>query len=534
MGWSQLRTWLHSSRVQIGGSAVLDLLVRLPDDILAPLLSVTGGLVGSPVVGFGTTWLLFGVILYRLGPLAYGHLDVLPANQRGFRAIFALSAVTLGIGLQTAGRAAVLLAVLLPGTFAAGGILLAYLQCFHDWELKDPEGRAVTLLEFLTPGQDVAVEIKADFEYEGWLGRFGLLFFVLAVALILGLPVMVSALTVQVFLYAFPLFDFVVLGWTVSKRVLLRQPDRALWKRLVRSEFDFEMFLIKMNRNVSRSIQGAFMTLFILLGFLLSAGYLFLAVVAFPEVVELAVIGLDAVDAGVSIWAAVVLWNWCGVVVLLLTAGTYGLWAWTREFQRLPAFLDHWETREESEDRRHVVRPIGFVLFPVVCWILAFVIVTLDLASSSVSAALWPVTVGVSLGSVTLTHRRSHQSHSREYVWITAGLLVQITTLWLGANLEEVFTAVTTRESLLSVIFTPAAISLLVLVTAVVPHVERYERQYDDVRQYSFPAVLLVIGVLGTASLPFVPDRYRPIAIGFAALGLVAGPVIILVRYYDI
>jgi hypothetical protein len=160
--------------------------------------------------------------------------------------------------------------------------------------------------------------------------------------------------------------------------------------------------------------------------------------------------------------------------------------------------------------------------------------VTLDLTSSSIFAALWPVAVGLSLWAVRYTTGRSPQSYTSEQVWITAGLLLQMITLWLGASLEEVITAVTTRESLLSVVFVPTTTSLLTLIVATVPHIERYERQFDDVRQYSFVAVLLIVGILAAGSFPFVPDRYRPVAIGFATLGLILAPLILVVRYYDI
>jgi hypothetical protein len=83
----RVQRWLQFSRVLLGTSAVLDLVVRfssvaveimtrLPEDIFVPLLSVVGGMLGSSLVSFVTTWLLFAVVFYTVGHLAYSHLEI--------------------------------------------------------------------------------------------------------------------------------------------------------------------------------------------------------------------------------------------------------------------------------------------------------------------------------------------------------------------------------------------------------------------------------------------------------------------------
>jgi hypothetical protein len=40
-------------------------------DVLTPVVSLIGGTVGPPTVGFVTTWMLFSVAAYTFGPLPY-------------------------------------------------------------------------------------------------------------------------------------------------------------------------------------------------------------------------------------------------------------------------------------------------------------------------------------------------------------------------------------------------------------------------------------------------------------------------------
>lgn len=93
-------SWLRSSRSLLAGSALLDLVFRLPEDIITPGLSLASGLVGSPTVGFVTTWLMITVAFYTFAPLGYSHLDVLPRDTPGFRGIFAAGAIGLGLVIQ--------------------------------------------------------------------------------------------------------------------------------------------------------------------------------------------------------------------------------------------------------------------------------------------------------------------------------------------------------------------------------------------------------------------------------------------------
>lgn len=122
----------------------MDLAVKLPEDVFAPLVSITGGIFDSPLIGFITTWLMFAIALYKFGPLAYSRLDVLPQRKAGFRGIFAASAVVLGIGWQQTlnlnedYRLGVLLAVMLPGTIICGGLSVTYLVKYHGWDMRAP------------------------------------------------------------------------------------------------------------------------------------------------------------------------------------------------------------------------------------------------------------------------------------------------------------------------------------------------------------------------------------------------------------
>jgi hypothetical protein len=184
----RVQRWLQFSRVLLGTSAVLDLVVRfssvaveimtrLPEDIFVPLLSVVGGMLGSSLVSFVTTWLLFAVVFYTVGHLAYSHLEIVPKNEidTGFRIIFVMSTLMLGISFnqvlstQTIADEAILIAAVLPFTAGGGSLLLIYLVKYHGWEVLHHQGDAIKILKLIYPHQEEAVEqdIKTDLSYQG-------------------------------------------------------------------------------------------------------------------------------------------------------------------------------------------------------------------------------------------------------------------------------------------------------------------------------------------------------------------------------
>jgi hypothetical protein len=260
----QVRSWVGSARVSLGTSALADIVARFPADLLAPLLSISGGTLGSPAVGFVTTWVMFGVAFWTFGPYAYRHLadddsgSDLPRETLGFRAIFTISSVSFGVLLQRVASVGPAILLLVPGAFLSGALFLAYLVREHQWNLKAASGEAVALLDAFTPGQDAQAEIESDLAYEGLLGVFGLLFYLLAVMFILGLPTVLAAFAVQILVYAYPLPEIVFLGWAVSAAVAPRLSVGPSKNRILKFEFEFERVLLEMVEYATRSTQGFF------------------------------------------------------------------------------------------------------------------------------------------------------------------------------------------------------------------------------------------------------------------------------------
>lgn len=151
---------VRSPRVLLGTSAVADLLTQAPEEVFTPVVSLAGGLSGSPAVGFVTTWVMFSIALYTFSPLADSQSTNLPRQARGFRLLVTLSVVTMGIGIQRFSQGPALAVLVVSGAFVAGGLLSWYLRVIQGWRLTDPDGRAVETLASVFPQTEVIDEFK--------------------------------------------------------------------------------------------------------------------------------------------------------------------------------------------------------------------------------------------------------------------------------------------------------------------------------------------------------------------------------------
>ncbi|MFB6108315.1 MAG: hypothetical protein ABEJ82_05680 [Haloplanus sp.] len=527
MGMARARGWLRSTRVLLGATALTDLAVRVPTDVLAPLVSLTGGVLGSPAVGFVTTWVMFAVALYTFGPRAYDHFgEAFPRDRPGFRACFAAGAVGFGVGVHRfRGQSWALVAFALPTALSAGALLLGYLVRVHDWDLTDPEGRAVSVLELVSPHDDVAAEVESDLAYEGWRGRVSRATHYLSVALILGTPVALGGVVVEVLTYAFPVPDVAFLGWALSARVVPRVtvgPDRD---RVMDLEFDIERFLLDKMENATRSLEGLFATAFAVLGLLHAGAYLFLAVWAASRVA----VPLGATVGTLPVAAWLPVWNGVGVPTVLTSAGLLGLWVWIRELHRLPYFLDAWEGRDFAPDGDPLPRVSGFVGVPVAGWLLTAVYGAFgSVFVRRLYAVGWPLVVGLAVVAVRHTLARERRPPASQYRWMVGGLVVQATTLPLGANIGRLADATSTREAFASVLTVPVAYATLLLVVSLVPWVDRY----DD--RYRLVGFLFALGTLAAAGAAVLPADYRAFALALVGVGWGFGVLLALVRYYDL
>lgn len=530
--WTALRR--PSPRALLGASAVADFMIRLPEEILAPLLSITGGLVGGPTIGFVTTWLMFGIAFYIFGPLALAHLEQLPTDDKMFVSLFSTFSVIVGILIHRFDSLEYIIGFAVSGSFASGILLLGYLVWRHDWKLDDPSGSAVGLLELFTPKQNASSEIASDFRYQGFLGLFARVTFISSIGMLLGMTVFCAAFAGQILLLAFPLPDFIFFGWAISTRLIPQLPWGPNGKRLNDFKFDIELFLLQKVKLATRSDQGMYTTLFILTGLFGSGGYLFLAVSLFSNIVGLYQTGVRDEMLGMSQSVAVLLWNWTGFFILLLSAGTCAFWVWIREFQRLPYFLDHWEGRL-GDLTGPPARMTGFLIVPLTAWCTAvwFIYFGQPIEISWYSL-VWPLLIAATVGTIVHTNRRLSQSTKREHIWIASGLWAHGMTIWIGGRMPAIIDAVGTGTPIVSLLPIPLMMLLLIGIIGSIPTVSRYERQHDDIRQYSFVGLLLILGGLSALGSEVVPHKYRVALSGMTVLCLTGGVIIGLVDYYDI
>lgn len=206
-----------SSRKLLAVSALTDGILRLPENIIVPLVSVTGGLFGNSRIGFVTTWFLFYMVLYNFAHLGYKHLDTketeIPRTAFGFRIVFATSGVGLGMAIQQFVDQSEHLMLALLGGFLVGGVFLVYLSVYHNWNLFDPQGKGVVVLKSFNP---IGEGNEPGLEYEGWLGYFGTITYFLGLAGVFGLPVILAAVVLRILILAYPVLDILFFIWAVS------------------------------------------------------------------------------------------------------------------------------------------------------------------------------------------------------------------------------------------------------------------------------------------------------------------------------
>ncbi|MFD1601051.1 hypothetical protein [Halobellus rarus] len=528
---------LRSPNVWIGGAAVSDLLARLPEDVLVPLVSLLGGTVGPESVAAATTWLLFATVFYTFTPLVYTYLDWLQSEARGFRAVFTASAVSAGLlfeyveGVRLTAGIAVLM-------IASAAAMLWYLSRVRGWSLFDPEGNGVEVLQLVSPHRDVSEELRADFAREGLVGVAGRVAYLAAVGILLTFPVFLSGVISQLFVYAYPLPDLLFLGWAVVAAVSPRLTIGPSRGQVLDVEFDLERYLLDSLENVSRSVQGLFLTTFVVLGAFVATGYLFFAVTLGSQMARpsLALLGGSILELGLDAWVTV--WGLSGLVAMLGFAGTFFLWLWVRELQRLPHFLDAWEGRETTEGAP-IARPAGFVALPLFAVLAsaAYVFAVSAPGTSPVEYAFalcWPLVLG--LGWWVANRSREPQPLTHENLWIAVGLYVETVSVWFLSRAITVATASGSPSvgAIFAALNLPVVLGFITAFPTLLPYVSRYEDRDVEGRSYALVWFLIAVAVLAalTSQIATNPVRFQlRLLAGAASLGSVA---LALVRRHDL
>ncbi|WP_227134611.1 hypothetical protein [Halorubellus salinus] len=540
-GRTPLRLSPQTTRAVVAGSAVFDLLTRLPGDVLIPLLSVSGGLAGPPWLATLSTWLLFFVVVFTITPSIFTHLDVLPRHATRFRLIFATGTIAVAYTLQNPPPRGIPYLKLIFGMFLLGGIILAYLSIVHNWRVTSAEGQAVEILDLMTPGEDARAEIRTDLAREGWLGRAGLTSYLLAVMIIVAMPAILAAVVLRALTYAYPLLDILVLAWVLKDRFEPHLEIVSSDSRLQRFYYDIESFLFDIIDQATRSIHGMIATMFALLGVMVAAGYFLLLVSVGPRFLETIQLGVRTLADSPSLDVFQIVWNLLGVLVLLGTVGSYALWGWLRELQRLPYFLDYREAKTTEEHPRDALsalppaRVTGFFGLPAVAMGLMAASIQSDstLANTIVSVGwpLWLVLLGVA-GRRTLTRRP--QPVQREY-WVITSALPWYTILFLTfANADGIVTAAPNPLAIVAVLKLPLALVLLCTMMAVFPFVTDYAERTEGLQKYAAAAVMLGLGCISLVATTIFSGTYNTGAEILAGIGFVAGILFFLVRYYDL
>ena len=530
-------SWLRSPRAWIGGAAVFDLLARLPEDLLAPLVSLLGGYSGSRLLAGLSTWLLFAVVFYTFAPLVYRLVDPLPAEETGFRLVFAGGATLTGLALELT-TGVTRFAAVFGAIGAVAASFLLYLKFGLGWTLLDPDGPAIGVLQTITAHNDVREEVRTDLEREGWLGAVGAGLYLAATGGVVAFPAFLGGVISQVFVYAYPVPDLLFLGWAVSAALLPRIDLGPTADQLLDVKFDLEEYLLDAVENATRSIQGLFVTSFVLLGVFQAAGYLFLAVGTAPAQLRTldAALSASASPAAVGIEIWLLLWNLLGITALLGFAGAFSLWAWLRELQRLPHFLDRWEGRTTASGEP-LARPRGFVA-PALAALLAVAGYAVVLPSAPGTpwdapfAVGWPLLIALGVRSARVPDRP--QSIAREHVLIGASLYAHVVTMWL---LAEVVVAVgSDGASIADAVSTPVVpvvLGIVLLFVGALPTVNRYEERRADGghRGYAFVGYLLALGVVTALLVPFTSASIGVAVATLSVAAFVAGAAIGLIRY---
>lgn len=533
MRWLVGRSTLGSHRTWVGGTAAADLVARFPADVLAPAVSLVGGYVGTDAVGTVTTWLLFGVVFYTFAPLIYELADPIPAEESvGFRLLFAGSAVAMGLVVTAPASTGELLTRGLVAFWVIAGAMVWFLSRGRGWDLSDPNGPALEVLHVFAAHEsraDLAAEIETDLKREGVLGAVGRGLYVAAFGVLVAFPVFLAGVLSQVFVYAYPLPDLLFLGWALAATASRRVPVGPSEQRVLELGFDLEAYLLDAVENASRSVQGLFMTSFVVLGTFQSAGTLFLALATLPLSVEAVTAAVEGPlgERSLSTWLLV--WDLVGVTALLFLAGGFALWAWIREFQRLPHFLDRWE-RRTTTDGHPLGRPAGFLAVPVLA-LLAVGGYLFALGSGAavpdeaLFAVAWPGLVALGVAAV----RRTGGGGLRYENWvITGGLSVQFATL--SVVVELLAAATEGRSPSATAAALPLWVGAVVCSVAVLPVVNRYEERRDG-RRYVFPAYLCTLGAVALAIRPLAPAGIGVTSVAVAAVAFCGGVLLALVRW---
>lgn len=543
------------SLVALDLTRLFDLLASVPE-WLVPGVSVGVGLLASDFVGVALTWVIVTGAFYVFVPRMYPAESGVPREAPGFRALVTLGSLgaffifyremvialsnTLSWQIPTSvfssseGATAgwlVLISMVILGL--TGTVLTLYLVNRHDWQLFDPDGRPVKLVDQFSPFTDHREKAAENFSHKGWLGVFYRVSWIPGVVIVVGFPCYIAGMVASILHSADPLPDLLVLGWVMAGVVAPAVPSIRL-----PTDADIEVRLYDVVKNATRSGKGMIVTVLAASGLLFVVFLTVAPAIAIVPMVATVIIAASETAGDMSLLTALRLSGFAGIWLCLLAAGLYSIWFWLREFRRLPAFLASWEGADEKGDMP--TRPLGLILPPMVVLVVIFrygmfVAETIGNGAGQEQVMLvvlplaigWPAVLGLLAMPVWLTRHRSPQDIIYEDHVVTVSVAIEWVAAWLmlPPNFRPEFVRGPTI---------PINI-LMFSAVALFPNVVRHgERDVFGLGHY-ITSIYMAILAAGCGILTLIPDAPFPtlwgpgsIFIGLLAIAL-AG-----VTYYDL
>lgn len=259
------------------------------------------------------------------------------------------------------------------------------------------------------------------------------------------------------------------------------------------------------------------MTVFALLGVLSSVIYFATAVRVTPFVIgtivtaarlDPSVVTAIRLDPSYALMGILVpVWNIFGAVVLLFFGGSYSIWVWIRELQRLSHFLDISEERTTVSESEPVTRVYGFVAVPVAAFVTTVPMATADTQSVMVGYALvWPTILAGGLWTIRKTRQQSWQPVATEHRWVYAGLIFQMFMMMIGTRISGLPDVIAGTRSLVSLFGVPVGVTVILTLAAMMPTITRYQKRSHGIRRYSAEGLLIIIGTLVAVGSVVVPS----------------------------
>lgn len=484
----------RSPRIWVGGTALSSLFTRIPEDGIAPVISLLVGYFSSSTVELFTTWLFIAIVFYTFAPLAYSLIETLPRENFGFRTIFACGGIAFGVlfsgnlGNSLTGFFTMLILItIISSTF------LWYISDVCGRNLLDMNGPTGKIIEFFIDSS-IKKEALVDFKnIQEDYGHIGQIFVLVYVGIIITIPVLLAGWTVEIFIIASPVPELLLLGWVLAASISDRIKLGPSKRYVIDNKFDFEEYVVDQLENATRSSLGFVLSLFILIGIFVYGSFftfgisaMFILIIERPNMREANAENLSEFF--------LIFWDALGIIIILAIIGGYGIWAWIREWQRLPYFLDQWEERD-TVSGEPVSRPHGFIIFPAV--VLGFLgirsILIYNGADTSVLryiwSVLWPIFIGVGVLDIVYTLKKPPQSVVNEDSWIIIKFLI----------LTIILVILFIELSLISVL-------LLTIYIGVMPKISRYNLNNTDSNilawYYFSGSVLFILSPMVISDIP--------------------------------